>query len=99
MARPTLGLQIHVDTQNRVYVVSPGGFSGPIERVTINCRTLGNLLADIFREIGRERGLSAYADEALIYMEEQFNVIRGSRLVGKLFDLGIQIAPRICSRV
>ena len=31
--------------------------------------------------------------KAAVYLEEQFNVIRGMSLVGKLFDVGIQIAP------
>ena len=93
VARPTLGLQIHVDTQNGVYTVSPGGFSGPVEKADYQLEDARELARRYLSEIGRARGLSAYADEALIYMEEQFNIIRGSRLVGKLFDLGIQIAP------
>ena len=56
-------------------------------------RMHGNWRAVILRRSARERGLSAYADDAQVYLEEQFNVIRGLGLVGKLFDVGIQIAP------
>jgi hypothetical protein len=73
--------------------VSPGGFSGPVEKADYQLEDARRLARRYLVEIGRARGLSAYADEALVYMEEQFNVIRGSHLAGKIFDLGIQIAP------
>jgi N-methylhydantoinase A/oxoprolinase/acetone carboxylase beta subunit len=93
VARPTLAVQVHVDTQNRVYTASPGGFSGTVENSNYQLQDARQLAQRILEEIGRERGLAAYADEAQVYLEEQFNVIRGSRLAGKLFDVGIQIAP------
>ena len=40
-----------------------------------------------------DRGLADYSDDARIYLEEQFNMIRGMGLAGKLFDMGIQITP------
>ncbi len=93
LARPTLEVQVHVDTQNRVYTVSPGGFSGPIEDRNYQIEDARQLARRFLKEIGSERGLSAYADEAQVYLEEQFNIIRGRGPVGKLFDVGIQIAP------
>ena len=93
MARPTLQVRVHVDTQNRVYTVSPGGFSGTVESSDYQMQDARQLARRFLTEIGSERGLSAYADEAQVYLEEQFNVIRGRRLAGKLFDVGIQIAP------
>jgi N-methylhydantoinase A/oxoprolinase/acetone carboxylase beta subunit len=93
VARPTLAVQVHVDTQNRVYTVSPEGLSGAVEKSDYQMQDAKQLAQHFLKEIGRKRGLSAYADEAQVYLEEQFNVIRGSRLAGKLFDVGIQIAP------
>ena len=93
VARPTLAVQVHVDTQNRVYTVSPGGYSGTVEKSDYQVQDARQLARRFLTQLGRERGLSAYADEAQVYLEEQFNVIRGSRLAGKLFDVGIQIAP------
>jgi N-methylhydantoinase A/oxoprolinase/acetone carboxylase beta subunit len=93
VARPTLAVQVHVDTQNRVYTVSPGGFSGVVENSDYQMQDARQLAQRILGEIGRERGLSAYADETRVYLEEQFNVIRDWRLAGKIFDVGIQIAP------
>ncbi len=93
VARPTQQVLVHVDTQNGVYTVSPGGLSGTLEKSDYQMQDARQLAQRILEEIGRERGLSAYADEARVYLEEQFNVIRGWRLAGKLFDVGIQIAP------
>lgn len=93
MARPTLQVRVHVDTQNRVYTVSPGGFSGTVESSDYQMQDARQLARRFLAEIGRERGLAAYSDEAQVYLEEQFNVVRGWRLAGKLFDVGIQIAP------
>ena len=94
LARPTLGVQVHVDTQNRVYTVSPGGLSGVIEGHELPDRGCEATGTPFFSEkIGAERGLSAYADEARVCLEEQFNIIRGWGLAGKLFDVGMEIAP------
>jgi len=93
VARPTLAVQVHVDTQNRVYTVSPGAFSGTVEDHNYQMEDARQLARRFLKEIGSERGLSAYADDAQVYREEQFNIIRGQGLAGKLFDVGIQITP------
>lgn len=93
LARPTLAVQIHVDTQNRICTVSPGGLSQKFEHPNCQMEDVRRLARSFLQEMGRERGFSDYADDARFYLEEQFNVIRGPKLVGKLFDVGIQIAP------
>ena len=93
VARPTLSVQVHVDTQNRAFSVSPGGFSGTIDGRNYQMDDALDLARRYLKDISRERGLSDYTDEGHVYLEEQFNVIRGMSLVGKLFDVGIQIAP------
>lgn len=93
LARPTLAVQVHVDTQNRVYTVSPGGFSGTVDHRNYRMEDALALARRFLAEMGSERGLSAYADETQVYLEEQFNVVRGWDLAGKLFDVGIEIKP------
>ncbi len=93
LARPTLAVEVHVDTQRRAYTASPGGLSGPVEDRNYQMKDARKLAERLLREISGERGLSAYADDARVYLEEQFNVIRGYQQTGKLFDVGIQIAP------
>ncbi len=93
LARPTMAVQVHIDTQNRVYTVSPGGASGRTENRNYQMEDARQLALSYLKQMGSERGLSAYADDAEVYMEEQFNVIRGWDRAGKLFDVGIEIKP------
>jgi N-methylhydantoinase A/oxoprolinase/acetone carboxylase beta subunit len=93
LARPTLAIMVHVDTQSNVYTVSPGGLSGRITGRDYQMEDARKLAAGMLAKIGAERGLSAYADEAQVFLDEQFNVIRGHSLAGKLFNVGVQITP------
>lgn len=93
LARPTLAVQVHMDTQNRMYTVSPGGAGGRLENRNYQMEDAINLARRYLKDLGSKRDLSAYADEAEIYLEEQFNVIRGWDRAGKLFDVGIEIKP------
>jgi N-methylhydantoinase A/oxoprolinase/acetone carboxylase beta subunit len=93
LARPTLAVQVHVDTQNRVYTVSPGGASGKVENRNYQMEDARELALRHLKEMGSRRGLAEYAGEAEVFLEEQFNVIRGWDRAGKLFDVGIEIKP------
>lgn len=93
LARPTLDVQVHVDTQKQICTVSPGGLSRRFEQLNCQLGDVRRLARSLLQEIGRERGFSDYTDDTQFYLEEQFNVIRGPKLVGKLFDVGVQIAP------
>lgn len=93
VARPTLAVTVHVDTQNRLCTVSPGGLTRVFDQRNCQLQDVRDLARLFLKEMCLERGLSDYADEAGFYLEEQFNVIRGSSLAGKVFDVGIQIAP------
>jgi hypothetical protein len=45
------------------------------------------------RQLALDRHMEDYADEAEVFLQEQFNVIRGWSTSGKIFDIGVQIAP------
>lgn len=93
VARPTLAVEVHIDTQNRVYNVSPGGHSGRIQQSNLQMEDAKKIARQYLEKIGRERGMDDYASDGQYYLEEQFNVIRGWDRAGKLFDVGIQIKP------
>ncbi|HAR94559.1 MAG TPA: hydantoinase [Deltaproteobacteria bacterium] len=93
VARPTLAVAVHVDTQKQTCTISPGGLSRTIDDRVSQMPNIRELARSLLKEIGLERGLGEYSSEAQFYLEEQFNVIRGPKLVGKIFDVGIQIAP------
>jgi N-methylhydantoinase A len=93
MARPTLTMEVHVDTQKRTYSGAPGGFSGPVKEKDFQSKDALKLARMCLAELARRRGLSVYSADAQVYLDEQFNMIRGVALSGKLFDVGIQITP------
>lgn len=93
VARPTLAVEVHVDTESRSFSVSPGGFRGRIDKRDYQMEDVHELARQFLKKLSVERGLSPDRDEGQIYLEEQFNVIRGMHRAGKLFDVGIQITP------
>ena len=93
VARPTMAVEVHIDTGRNTYTGFPGGLRGKVEKRNFQLDDAKELAMNCLKEASRERGLADYADEAHVYLEEQFNVIRGWEQEGKLFDVGIQIAP------
>ena len=94
VARPTLSLKLHIDTQSGYYVLDQDGRKGslPAGR-NLQMQDARELALQNLAEIAKLRGMDEYSADAEFYLEEQFNVIRGWDTVGKIFDIGIQIAP------
>ncbi|MDD3246041.1 MAG: hydantoinase/oxoprolinase family protein [Methanosarcina sp.] len=97
VARPTLTLNLRIDTQQKVYSVAEEG-----EIVNLNSTDIGNfnkmrskeaeaLAAKLLRERAKRFGISEYADEAEIANSEVFNVVDGWLTAGRLFDVSMQI--------
>ena len=97
VARPTLTLNLRIDTQQKVYSVAEEG-----EIVSLNSTDIGNfnkmrseeaeaLATKLLRERAKRFGISEYADEAEIANSEVFNVVVGWSTAGRLFDVSMQI--------
>jgi len=97
VARPTLTLNLHIDTEQKVYSVAEEG-----EIVSLNTTKFRNLnkisldeaetlAAELLRERAEDFGISEYADEAEIVNSEVFNVVNGWYTTGRLFDVNMQI--------
>lgn len=97
VARPTLTLNLRIDTQQKVYSVAEEG-----EIVNLNSTDIRNfnkmrseeaesLAAKLLRERAKRFGISEYADEAEIANSEVFNVVEGWLTAGRLFDVSMQI--------
>ncbi|MGB9938625.1 hydantoinase/oxoprolinase family protein [Methanosarcina sp.] len=97
VARPTLTLNLHIDTEQKVYSVAEEG-----EIVNLSAAELGNfnkihldeaesLAAKLLRERAKDFGISEYAGEAEIVNSEVFNVVNGWYTSGRLFDVDMQI--------
>jgi hypothetical protein len=96
VARPTLALKLHVDTEKGYFVLDQDGISGSVKAgQAMQMQEAREMARQHLLELARARGMEQYADEAEFYLEEQFNVIRGWNTAGKIFDIGIQIAPGI----
>lgn len=93
IARPTLAVQVHVDTERGFYTVSPGGLRGSVKEGNYQIADARYLAQHTLEEIAGKSDLAAYANESEVYLEEQFNVIRNGYASGKLFDVAVQIRP------
>jgi N-methylhydantoinase A/oxoprolinase/acetone carboxylase beta subunit len=78
LARPTLALNLHIDTQDGVYSADQDGINGRLENVrSFQLDDARSLASKHLYELARQRGIGDYASEAEFYRQEQFNVIRG----------------------
>ncbi|MBP8819765.1 MAG: hydantoinase/oxoprolinase family protein [Syntrophomonadaceae bacterium] len=94
VARPTLVVNLHVDTQTKIYTLDPGGVRGTLENPrNYQLEDARQMAKKHLKEVGKERGMASYTDESSFFMEEQFNMIGGWDRTGKLFDIGIQVTP------
>jgi N-methylhydantoinase A/oxoprolinase/acetone carboxylase beta subunit len=97
VARPTLTLNLHIDTEQKVYSIAEEG-----EIVSLIATNFGNfnkirlddaeaLAAKLLKERAEDFGISKYADEAEIVDSEVFNVVNGWLTAGRIFDVSMQI--------
>jgi N-methylhydantoinase A len=103
VARPTLTLNLHIDTEQKVYSVAEEGKIVSLDVVGIgNFNKMGLSEAEAFatkllRKRAESFGVSDYACEAEIVDSEVFNVVSGWYTVGKLFDVDMQIPAGLIS--
>jgi len=94
VARPTLAVNMHADTQADLYSIEPGGIQGRLNKnKDLQLEDVKEITRQYLLDLAVARGLGSYAREAQFTMEEQFNVIRGWDRLGKLYEVGMQIKP------
>lgn len=94
VVRPTLSVELHADTQTKRYTLNPGAKSGEIEKPnSFQLFHAKDMALQHLLTLGQELGMEEYTDDCCFYLEEQFNMIRGWDRTGKLFEVGIQVAP------
>ena len=94
VARPTISFVLHADTQTGCFSIDQEGLFGQLDKSRSFQMKEARVLAHRYlQELAEKRGIKGSADQAEIFLEEQFNVIRGWETVGKIIELGIQIAP------
>lgn len=97
VARPTLTLNLHIDTEQKVYSIAEEGEIASLDAIGIDkfnktsLKEAEALAARLLRKRAESFGISEYADEAEIVNSEVFNVVSGWSTVGRLFDVDMQI--------
>jgi len=97
VARPTITLSLHIDTEQKAYSIAEEG-----EIISLTSNDTGNFnkmgleeaeafAAKLLRKRAEKFGIAEYADEAEIVSSEIFNVVSGWYTVGRLFDVEMQI--------
>lgn len=94
VARPTLSVYLHLDTERSTCAIEPGGVVEKRSDISkFQLEDARKLAVDYLYAIGKARGMDDYLDDYKVFLEEQFNMIRGWSRTGRIFDVGVQIAP------
>ena len=91
VARPTLTLNLHIDTEKGEFSVAEEGLTGRVTDQNMNLDNAERLARRLLAERAARLGIGEYAGEAEVTYSEVFNMIRGWSTVGKLMDVRMEI--------
>ncbi|NLB18441.1 MAG: hydantoinase/oxoprolinase family protein [Syntrophomonadaceae bacterium] len=94
VARPTLELHLHADTEEGVYCVN--GQRRKLDNPeSFRISDAKHLIEEELEAQADSLGMADYYKDRQFFLEEQFNVIRGWSTTNRIFDLGISISPGV----
>jgi N-methylhydantoinase A/oxoprolinase/acetone carboxylase beta subunit len=91
VARPTLTLNLHIDTERNEYMVAEEGLTGKVTDKKMTPDQAEQLAKQLLAERAKRLGIGEYACEAEVTYSEVFNMIRGWSTVGRLMDVRMEI--------
>lgn len=91
VARPTLTLNLHIDTEKGEYSVAEEGLSGQVRDRKMTPEDAEKLARKLLVERAARLNISEYAGEAEVTYSEVFNMIRGWSTAGRLLDVRMEI--------
>jgi hypothetical protein len=91
VARPTLTLNLHIDTERNEYIVAEEGLIGKVTDKKMTTEQAERLAKKLLAERAERLGIGEYAGEAEVTYSEVFNMIRGWTTVGRLLDIRMEI--------
>ncbi len=94
VARPTLQISLHADTQTGTYSTE-GNLKKLPHPGKIQMKDVKELAEQELLALAQAKGMAEYFAEREFVMEEQFNVVRGWSTSGRIFDVGITISPGV----
>jgi N-methylhydantoinase A len=91
VARPTLTLNLHIDTEKGEFCVAEEGLMGRVTDQKMTPEDAERLARRLLAERAARLGIGEYAGEAEVTYSEVFNMIRGWSTVGRLMDVRMEI--------
>jgi len=91
VARPTLTLNLHIDTEKGEFSVAEDGHTGKAADHKMTPDEAERLARRLLGERAALLGIGEYAGEAEVAYSEVFNMIRGWSTVGRLMDVRMEI--------
>jgi hypothetical protein len=97
VARPTLTLNLRIDTERGEYAVAEEGLIGKLTDKKLSLEQAEKMAAQLLAERADRLGIGKYAGEAEVTYSEIFNMVRGWSTVGKLLNVRMEIPAGILS--
>ena len=91
VARPTLTLNLHIDTEKGEFSVAEEGQTGRVTDQKMTPDDAERLARRLLGERAALLGIGEYTGEAEVTYSEVFNMIRGWSTVGRLMDVRMEI--------
>ncbi|NMB84971.1 MAG: Hydantoinase/oxoprolinase [Methanosaeta sp. PtaB.Bin018] len=91
VARPTITLNLHIDTERGEYIVAEDGLTGKVGDRKMTPEQAEKLARKLLDERAERLGIGEYSGEAEVTYSEVFNMIRGWSTVGRLLDIRMEI--------
>jgi N-methylhydantoinase A/oxoprolinase/acetone carboxylase beta subunit len=95
VARPTLTLNLRVDTEQGSYSVAEEGLTGKVTGRNMNLEQAEALARKLLAERAERLGIGEQAKEAEVTYSEIFNMVRGWSTVGRLLDVRLEVPAGI----
>ena len=90
-ARPTLTLNLSIDTAQGTYVVAEDGEVGRVEDRQLGLPAAEQMARRLLLARAQALGVAEYADQAEVTYSEVFNMVRGWSQTGRLLDVQVEI--------
>jgi N-methylhydantoinase A/oxoprolinase/acetone carboxylase beta subunit len=95
VARPTLTLNLRIDTERGEFAVAEEGMIGKVGDRKMGLEQAEAMARRLLDERARRLGIGEYAGEAEVTYSEIFNMVRGWSTVGRLLDVRMEIPAGI----
>jgi hypothetical protein len=94
LARVTLRLTFHFDTERNFYFIEETGLQEKLSGQLSSLADAENFSFSSIKQAGEQLGIAPLAEPELVY-SEMFNMVRGWRTTGRLYDVCVQFPPGI----